>query len=70
MEQKKILLYVCEKIHTIQAQIQTVSWAAGNRELLGDAPQSISLTLDAIGAELENCRRILEVLVDRKGIQL
>ena len=65
MDKKQVLAFVMDELTMINAQLKTASYAAGNRELLGDNPQSIALTLDVIGNELENCCKILNIVLEQ-----
>ena len=57
------IVKIGNRLRGIEAAVQTVSFAIGNREIFGDATQNIAVTLDSICAELKICCEMVESLV-------
>lgn len=61
MGEKDIRLSVNDKLGIVIALLKTVNIAIGNWEYFGDDGQSIAITLDLANAELEECRKLLNL---------
>lgn len=63
MEEKKILVFVNDKLNIVKALIKTADLAIGNTEYFGADGQGIAITLDIVSEELEDCQELLSPLM-------
>lgn len=66
MNEKKMLLFVADKLKHVTALLDTASIAVGNIEYFERTGQNIALSLDIAIIELKKYHRILETIIKHK----
>lgn len=66
MDDKKMILFISDKIGIAAALVRTAGIAVGNREVFLEDGQALAITLEAAGAELRRCRNVAEAYLQKK----
>ena len=66
MDNKKMILFISDKMGIAAALVRTAGIAVGNQEVFMEDGQAVAITLEAAGTELRRCRNVAEAYLQRK----
>ena len=66
MDNKKMILFISDKMGIAAALVRTAGIAVGNQEVFMEDGQAVAITLEAAGTELRRCRNVAEAYLQMK----